>query len=57
MSKRTDNKKKPPTSGPNLKSDKTKVDVQERQTRLREEQALQAQKNEESMNLEHQVIW
>lgn len=57
MAKRIENKRKTQNTG--LKNDKTKLDAQERQigkaTRLREEQVLQARKNQELKILELQV--
>lgn len=58
MAKKVDKKKKISTTTLSEKSDKSKKDVRERQAgkyRLREEQSLQAQKNNELKILEHQV--
>lgn len=58
MAKKKENKRKPPSSNLILKTDKLKTETQERlieKAKLREDQALQEQKNEELLKQEHQV--
>lgn len=58
MPKKIERKRKVPNAITNVKSNKSKADFQDRQLdkyRLREEQALRVQKNNELKSLEHQV--
>jgi len=55
MAKKVESKKKQLVSGTTLKSDRSKVDAQERLARLQEEEALRARQKEERKVLEQQV--
>lgn len=59
MAKKIESRRKQPKNSTIIKADKSKLEAQQRQSeinRKREEEALQAQKNEELKILEHQVL-